>query len=250
MPEALAAAIAAPGLFWLVAAALAAGTLYGFAGFGAALLFMPVAARVTDPLTAVPSFALAALASVVTVLPGAWAACDRRASLWVAGVALLFLPLGVLVLRFGDPVALRWGVSAVVLLTLAALLAGWRYTFTPGVPAWMGVGAGVGFLGGSTGLNGPPLILFQLGGQDSAARTRANTIVPLTITTIAVLPVLVLQGALPFSTVVSGALLFPAYAVGTLVGRRLFDPDRAGLYRMVAYAVIAASALIGLPLFD
>lgn len=42
MPEALTAVLGQPALPWLCAAALAAGMVYGFAGFGAALVFMPI----------------------------------------------------------------------------------------------------------------------------------------------------------------------------------------------------------------
>jgi hypothetical protein len=40
------------------------------------------------------------------------------------------------------------------------------------------------------------------------------------------------------------------YGLGALLGRRLFDPARADLYRRVAYGIIAAAGLIGLPLWS
>ncbi|MEM9707453.1 MAG: sulfite exporter TauE/SafE family protein [Pseudomonadota bacterium] len=249
MLDALGAALALPALPWLGAAAFIAGAVYGFAGFGAALFFMPLAARLTDPLTAVAAFSLTALGSAFTVLPGAWAVCDRRASLWILAAAFLFLPLGILVLRFGDPVALRWAVSAIVLGTLGLMITGWRYRFTPGPGSWSFVGALMGFFGGSTGINGPPVILFNLAGKAKTAVIRANTIVPLTVSSFATLPLLILQGAAPARAVAAGALLLPVYAFGSWVGRRYFDPERASLYRSTAYVIIAASALSSLPLW-
>ena len=250
MPDLLAGAWATPGLAALILTALLAGVVYGFAGFGAALIFMPVAARIVDPVTAVAAFAVTSLGSILTVLPQAWADCDRRASVITLGAALALLPLGVWVLRTSDPTALRWGVSAVVIGTLAALVAGWRYTFSPGPRSWAAVGAGVGFLGGATGINGPVLILFQLGGQLSVARMRANTIVPLTLSSFALLPVMALQGAVTKATLALGLMLFVPYAVGGYAGRRLFDPKRAGIYRRIAYVIIAAAALVGLPVME
>jgi uncharacterized protein len=46
-----------------------------------------------------------------------------------------------------------------------------------------------------------------------------------------------------------GALLFLPYAVGTRAGAVLFDPERARLYRGVAYAIIGLAGVAGLPLF-
>ncbi len=250
MPEALLAALETPGLIYLILAGTAAAIVYGFAGFGSALVFTPVAIVFVDPVTAIAGFALSSLGSMISVLPGAWREADRRASLTILAAAIAFLPLGVLVLRITDPFYIRVSVSLLVAATLVLLMTGWRYEQKPGLKSWIAVGSGVGFLGGSTGLNGPLLILFQLGGQDAVARTRANTIVVLTLSGFAILPVMALQGVLTAERLWIGAILVPTYAVGGFIGRSLFDPDRAGLYRRVAYAIIGIAALVGLPIWE
>lgn len=250
MPDWIAAGLSQPGLPWMMALAALGGVVYGFAGFGPALIFMPVATTMVAPIVAVAALAVATLGSVFTVLPRAWRQADRRAALIMLAAALTALPFGVWVLRTGNPVALRWAVSVVVLVTLVALMAGWRYRQTPGVPAWLGVGGAVGFLGGSVGLNGPPMVLFQLGGQDSVERTRANTIVVLTLSGIAYAPMIALQGAFPPEALILGLAMAVPYGVGALLGRSLFDPARADLYRRVAYGIIGAAGLIGLPLWS
>lgn len=233
----------------LALVALVAGLVYGFAGFGAALIFMPVAVALIDPVVAVAAFAMASLGSILTVVPQAWGQADRRGTLYMLGAAVALEPLGVWFLRTSDPTVLRWAVSAVVIATLVALLSGWRYSRKPGVPAWLSVGAGVGFMGGSVGLNGPLLVLFQLGGPDEVARTRANTIIVLSLSSFALLPVMALQGAITRQTLVLGLILLPTYALGGYLGRRLFNPSRVGLYRGTAYAIIALAGLMGLPIW-
>ncbi|MGI1663609.1 sulfite exporter TauE/SafE family protein [Palleronia sp. KMU-117] len=250
MPDWALAGLTQPGLPWLMALAGLAGVVYGFAGFGSALIFMPLATIVVAPLLAVAAFAIASLSAIFTVLPQAWRASDRRATLTMLAAALAVLPLGVWVLRTGDPVMLRWAVSAVVLATLAALVTGWRYRQSPGVPAWLAVGGAVGFLGGSVGLNGPAMVLFQLGGSDSVDRTRANAIVVLTVSSAAYGPMIAAQGAFPPEALTFGLAMAAPYGLGALLGRRLFDPARAGLYRRVAYGIIGAAALLGLPLWS
>jgi uncharacterized membrane protein YfcA len=250
MPEWVMAGLSQPGLPWLMALAGLTGVVYGFSGFGSALIFMPLATMVVSPLLAVTAFAIATLSAIVTVLPEAWRRSDRRATLTMLAAALAALPLGVWVLRTGDAVALRWAVSAVVLLTLAALIAGWRYARPAGPPAWLAVGGAVGFLGGSVGMNGPAMVLFQLGGPDSVERTRANTIVVLTLSSAAYAPMIALQGAFPPEALTFGLAMAAPYGLGALLGRRLFDPARADLYRRVAYGIIGAAGLIGLPLWS
>ena len=249
MIESLTFATQTPGFPWLLLLSLAAGLVYGFAGFGAALIFMPVAIVFLAPPLAVAAFSLSSLGSVVTVLPQAWRDAHRKTVLIMLGAALIFTPLGLWVLRIVDPTIIRWAVSVLVFLTLAALIMGWRYKTQPGPKSWAAVGSGVGLVGGATGLNGPVVILFQLAGTDSIARTRANTIVVLTLSSLSYMPFMALQGALPVSAIPLGLLLVIPYALGGLIGRQLFDPNRATLYRRVAYVIIAAAGVLGLPIF-
>ncbi|WP_424964495.1 TSUP family transporter [Dinoroseobacter sp. S375] len=248
MPEMLEAGLATPGLFWLCGISALAGLIYGFAGFGAALIFMPLATIFIAPSLAVGAFSLSALSSVFTVVPGALRAADLKAAGTMLAAAVLATFPGVWVLNHSSGAVLQWAVSGVVIATLIALIAGLRYTRAPGPRTWLSVGTGVGFLGGATGLNGPVMVLFQLGGQDEAARSRANTIIVLTFSSLAFLPVMALQGAVPPSAVSLGLFLLIPYAIGTTVGRMLFTPARAGLYRVTAYVIIAAAAILGLPI--
>ncbi|MEO0498757.1 MAG: sulfite exporter TauE/SafE family protein, partial [Pseudomonadota bacterium] len=91
MPETLIAAFSAtlalPGLGWVLIVTVLAGVVYGFAGFGAALVFMPVATAFIPVETAIAAFAVSAIASLVTVVPRAWAAADKRAVVWMIAVA-------------------------------------------------------------------------------------------------------------------------------------------------------------------
>ena len=242
-------ALAEPGLGLVLAAALAAGLIYGFAGFGSALLFLPLATMVLAPATAVAAFSLASVGSVATVLPDAWARADRRATAVMIAAATATMPAGIWLLRALDPVAVRWGVSLLVLATLAAMMAGLRLRVGPGAGPRAAVGGLAGLVGGATGLLGPVVILVGLGSGQGAAVTRANIAAFLTVINLALLPQLALQGALETRALWLGALCLPVYTLGTLAGRALFDPAAERLHRRLAYGVVGASALVGLPLF-
>lgn len=196
MPEILAQVLAVPGLGWIIFASLIAGLVYGFAGFGAALFFMPVATIFIAPEFAVAAFSMSAIASAVTVMPSAVGECDKRATGILILSALVTAPIGIWILTNMDPTFIRWGVSIVVAVTLAALMAGWRYASAPHTLTRVAIGAATGVLGGATGLVGPIVIVFNLGSQDSITRMRANTMVFLTTISMLLLPLLAFQGAL------------------------------------------------------
>lgn len=249
MPEGLALAWSTPGLEWLLLAAGLAGAVYGFAGFGAALVFMPLASALIDPRLAIAAFAVSAGVSLVTVVPRAWAVAERRAVIELLVAACLTMPLGVWLLGVVDPGALRLAISLLVLATLAALMTGWRYSARPGRSARVAVGAGTGILGAATGLMGPLVILFNLGAGAPAAVTRANTLTFLTLVSILVLPQMAVQGLIGPEALWLGALLLVPYGLGGLLGQGLFRPGQETLYRGAAYAIVGVSGVLGLPIF-
>ncbi|MEP2784261.1 MAG: sulfite exporter TauE/SafE family protein [Pseudoruegeria sp.] len=238
-----------PGLGWVILITIIAGVVYGFAGFGAALVFMPVATAFLSVETAVAAFAVSALASLVTLVPRAWGEVDRKGVSLMILVASATLPLGLYVLRTNDVTTMRWAVLGVTTITLIALMSGWRYTARPSMGMRGVVAAATGLVGGATGLVGPVMILFQLSGQDSVTRSRANTLVLLTMTSLITVPMMIAQGMLTPEVVVLGLFLILPYGVGTRLGRAFFDPSKQGVYRYVAYGIIFFSILLGLPIY-
>lgn len=250
MPDGLAAVLALPELAPLALLSIFVGVVYGFAGFGSALIFIPVASALVPPAQAILIMALFGLGSILTVLPRAWAEAERPQVLMMLAAALLLLPGGTWLLKVADPAPIRWAISAVVALTLGALIAGWRYRADPSSGARLAVGGAAGLLGGATGLTGPAVILFYLSGPGSTAATRANTIVFLTLLGAAILPGLALQGLITPAGLWLGLLLVPLYMAGNYAGQAMFSPSRDRLYRRIAYGLIALALVAGLPLWS
>ena len=250
MPDIVLAALETAGLGWLVLTTIIAGVVYGFAGFGAALIFMPIAVIFVPPAVAIAAFAVSALASVFTVFPKALPLVDRRAVGVLIVSATLAASLGIWVLRVTDTTLIRWAVVVICGTTLAALIAGWRTAVAPTLRTRIGIGAATGFIGGLSGLLGPIMVLFQLAGRDAIATTRATTVVFLTVTSLLLLPLMYLQGVLTAAAVALGLILLVPYGIGALIGQALFRPDRERLYRAAAYTIIGAATLMGLPIWD
>ncbi len=250
MPEGLALALQTPGLVELIAITILAGLVYGFAGFGAALIYVPLASAVVPPSVAIPAFQLSALISLVTVVPPALGKIQIKPVATMIIGSLIGGPIGVWMLSVGQPQALRWGAVAIVSLTLLALILGWRYRTTPGWRTNGAMGLGAGAMGGATGLNGPLVVIFQLGGPNQADQIRANMLVFLTGSSMVLLPIMAFQGLLPPPTLWLGSLMLIPYGGGSLIGQALFTPGRQGIYRNVALVLIAVSVVMGLPVWD
>ncbi|MDK3020502.1 sulfite exporter TauE/SafE family protein [Pseudodonghicola flavimaris] len=249
MPEALSQALATPGLVWLALAAFVAGTVRGFAGFGTALVFMPVAALVLPPVWAIITVALMDAFGPMPNLPGALRQADRRDLLRMSLAALLGLPLGLWVLGVVAPEVFRFGVSFLALGMLLCLIAGVRYhgRFGPGLI--FGTGGLSGFLGGAAGLPGPPVILLYMASPHPAPVVRASTLTYLFLYNILLLALLGWQGMLNGVPIWLGLMLALPNVAGNVLGGVIFRPGLEKAYRAAAYTVIAGAAVTGLPVW-
>ena len=250
MHDLLVSVLATPGLIWLVVAIGAAGIVRGFTGFGTALIFVPVAGIFLEPQRVIAVITLTGIASITALVPRAWGQADRREVGVLAGAALVTVPLGLMFMEALDTSAVRWIVAGVAGATLAALVAGWRYTDRVKLPGMLAIGAVAGVIGGLTGLTGPVVILFYLAGQSAVQSVRANTILFLAALDIVIVANLLIRGAVRWETVLLAILLAVPYFITTLMGQSLFDPRHERLYRWAAYGVIALAVLSGLPIWE
>jgi len=162
----------------------------------------------------------------------------------------LGLPLGVYALTLVAPEVFRFGVSLSTMVLLVLLVSGVRYTRTLAPPMIVTTGGLGGFLAGSVGLAGPPVILLYMAAPHPASAIRANITLYLLLSDAAMLVVLAFFGELVLGAVGLGFLVAVPYLIGNVMGGRMFRPGAENTYRTVAYLVIAASAISGLPIFD
>lgn len=250
MPDTLAQAIATPGVAWLALAVIVAGLVRGFAGFGSAMIIMPVAASVLSPVEAILFMTAAELFGPLPNLPDALRnGAPREVGRLMFGV-LVGLPLGLWGLSMMSPAGFGWVVSGVVLTLLVLLLAGWRYHGPLGARLVVGAGALGGFMTGFAGIAGPPVILLYMASRRPAAAIRANFLLYLLGIDLLLFAMLAATGQVVWPVLWLGLLAGVPNVLGNIIGARLFDPAKERLFRAVAYIVIAASAILGLPLWN
>src|SRR3954471_16184989 len=158
-------------------AALLAGLVRGFSGFGSALVLSPSLSALYGPKIAVPVALVLELALAVPLVPRARRLVDWRRISLLCVAAALTVPLGARLLAVVDPHALRWAICALVFVAVALLAFGWNYEGRPHAAATAATGALSGLLGGSTGLSGPPVIFYELSGSAPTATVRASFMV-------------------------------------------------------------------------
>ena len=229
----------------LVAAALA-GAVRGFAGFGAAMILMPVFSALTGTLTAVPLMLVLDTSMTVPLVYRAVRRARWPEVLPLAAGAVVFMPLGIRLLVVTEPLVLRWGMSIFVLLAVLVLASGWRYRRAVPLPLAAVIGAAAGLASGLLGMSGPIIVLFWLAGQSDAAQARANIISYFALSA-AIGFVAHWQNDLLTARVFILALtLAPVYALSLFLGSRYFSRASEALYRRFAMALIALVAIASL----
>lgn len=243
-------ALSFEGLPILIFATLVAGIVRGFSGFGTAMVFIPLAALVVEPIHAVLIMMTFDLFGPMALLPRAWRDGEPK-DVGLLGIgAIIGLPFGVYILTQLDPIVFRWLVSLLALGLLILLVSGWRYRNPLNAIMTSVVGVISGFMCGVAALPGPPVILSYMSSPRRPQVIRGNTMMYLFVVDIMALIVFGLKGLLLLMPLVIGAILAVPYGIAGLIGQKIFNPEKEHIYRRVAYAMIAFSAVAGLPVWD
>ena len=233
-----------------LAIAALAGVVRGFSGFGSALIYVPLIAAIYEPRVATVSFVLMDYVCVAPYALRAVPQAQWRQVMPAFAASLLTVPLGTMLQSAADPVPLRWGMAAFVLVFVALLASGWRYPFKPSALAAACAGALSGFAGGAVQLAGPPVILYWLGSPSGANVIRSNLLVFLVMLGFTLVANYAWHGLMTAQPIALAVLLWPAYIVALAIGARWFRGASDVHYRRVAYVMVAAAALVSMPVFD
>jgi uncharacterized membrane protein YfcA len=231
-----------------VVAAMLAGAVRGFSGFGSALVLSPSLAALYGPRVAVPVALLLELPLAVPFVPPAARLVDWRRTGLLCVAAAVTVPVGARVLSQVDGDALRWAICALVLVAAALLGFGWRARRGPRPAATAATGALSGLLGGATGLSGPPVIFYELAGTAPIERMRASFIIFFSWIDVIAIASFAATGTLTERPLVLAVALVAPYLAAAGGGARLFGRASEASYRRLAVAILAAVAVVSLPI--
>ncbi|HWX83690.1 MAG TPA: sulfite exporter TauE/SafE family protein [Xanthobacteraceae bacterium] len=249
--SALFAAAVADHRFWIaLSIAILAGLVRGFSGFGSAQIYIPLIAAVYSPRIAAVSLLIIDTLGAAPFAVRAFAYCTWAEVLPMYIAAAVAVPIGTWALLVIDPVVLRWFIAFLVLSLVGVLASGWRYHGRPRLPVTAAVGLFSGFGSGAVQIAGPPVLIYWLGTTNKVITVRANFLVYFLLLGLTSCAVYFWQGLFTPESLALALLLAIPFFVATAAGAKYFHGSSDQLYRRIAYAIIAASALVSLPVFD
>jgi uncharacterized protein len=233
----------------LTLVSLAAGLSRGFSGFGAALIFVPLASTLVGPKLAVPILVMIDGVFASFLIPQALKLGDRRdVSLMFAG-AVIGVPLGTAVLAHYSPLTLRWMIVVMAMAMLALLVSGWKYRGKPVAAATVAVGAISGLFSGIAQVGGPPVVCYWMGTDTAHAKLRANIILFFAASSALSVTTYLWGGLLGPEAVKLSLFAGPAYGLGILGGNKMFPLATPTFFRTSSLVLIAFAVVMSLPVF-
>lgn len=227
-------------------AALLAGLVRGFTGFGSAMILTPALSALYGPAATVPLGLALELLVTVPLLPGAVKQVEWRRVAVLTLAASATVPLGAWLLLHLPATPMRIIISAVIICFVAILAFGWRYHGRPSMAATLATGAASGALNGASGMAGPPIIFYYLSGDTPSAQVRASLIVYFALIDIVAISALAAAGTIDSHTLERGLWLTPAFLGAAWLGARGFHRASEAFYRRVALIILTAIALASL----
>ncbi len=240
---------AAPHAISLCIIALVAGLARGFSGFGAALIFMPLASALVGAQVAAPLLLVIDLAFTSPMIRPAFAQVKLQQVALMALGAAVTVPLGSWLLAITDPLALRWMIAVLAISMLALLVSGWRYSGEPQPRYTVLVGCLSGLFTGIAQLGGPPVVAYLMGGKNAAAPMRAFFIVFFFATTLLSIASYALGQLFTGEVFRLAVIVGPGYGIGLFGGSLLFRFASEELFRRVCFLLIAAAVVVSLPVW-
>lgn len=223
-------------------ALLAAAILRSFAGFGFALVAVPLTSMALPPSRSVPVVFLLQL--IIGALDTArhYRSFDRS-FITMALVACATTPLGVYLLAIASPGMARLTIAVMMLCGVMLL---WRPRLLP-LHANHGFGAvagvGVGLCNGMAAMPGPPAIAYSLLTNMPADQARKSLMVLFFITALAGVPSAMAFGIADTATFALAAASMPVIILGSWIGEMLFRRYGTRTFRSVALLTLIGTAL-------
>lgn len=230
----------------VVLGSVVAGFVQGLAGFAFGLVAMGIWAWSLDPVLAGPLVVFGSLIGQLLATGTMWRMLNfRRALPFVLG-GIVGVPLGVLLLRYINPIAFKAGVGLLLVTWCPLMLFArdlphvrWGGQWADSAIGWIG-----GIMSGLGGLSGPaPILWSTLRGWDRHTQRSVFQVFNLCMQGLT-LAVYIASGTLPPAAWRLFAVMVPAMLIPTVAGFLLYRRVSDLVFRRVVLGLLTVSGAV------
>ncbi|WP_292623906.1 sulfite exporter TauE/SafE family protein [Novosphingobium sp. 17-62-19] len=224
-------------------AAFVAAFVRGLAGFGMAILLVPLIGLVISPGEAVVVSNMLGLLIGLVGARKVWNAGETSAGV-IGGTAMLLTPVGLLVLFATPPGLARVLIAGVAIAAFLLVLLPARPGHAPGTVETGLTGAAAGLLTGFAGMPGPPVVPYYLRRPIPREVARASMLTVFLLTSIASTVAALALGLASWRDALFALLLFGPVLAGNHLGSMAFGKVSDAAWRGFVGFLLAMSALM------
>lgn len=225
---------------------IAAGLVYGFAGFGSGYMLIPIFSLIYGPREAIGMVAITATLGAAGMMFKTARRTDWRQIGPICVLATLTTPFGVAILLSVEPELMRRVIGAVILILAVALLMGVSYRGTRNMITSSVAGVVVGLVHGAVGLGGLTASLYVFSSQQSAMIQRAGIVVISGIVSAVAVVVMTAHGTIDAIVAARSLLLMIPFGITVWFGTRVFRVTPGPVFRRIVLAFVMTLGIITL----
>ncbi len=234
-------------LAFAATAAFLAAFVRGLAGFGMAILLVPLLGLMVLPVEAVIVSNLLGLLIGLSGVRQTWATADHASALTIGGLAMIATPFGLALLHATDPAWARVLIALVAVLAFVLVLLPPRPDgHRPHTAEIAATGLAAGMLTGFAGMPGPPVVPFYLRQAIPAVSARASMLMVFLATSLASSVAGLAMGMAGSRHAVLALVLFGPIWIGNRLGGYAFGRVSDQAWRWLVAVLLAASGIAAL----
>ncbi|KUO50350.1 MAG: hypothetical protein APF76_11625 [Desulfitibacter sp. BRH_c19] len=226
-------------LMWGALAIVLAASTQALAGFGFVMMAAPFLIIIFDPKTAVGLTLILSFSSVIVLLYSFKKDVNWQLVKQLLKGSLIGLPLGLIVFYTITVDTLKALVSIAIVVISLLNLTNYEVNLDKSQEKWKVIVGGIsGFLSGSVGMSGPPVILLMNNLDMKKEEFRATILGYFAIMHPASFVPMILMGAIPLENIRYAIVLAPFILVGMFIGRQLFKKVSEELFKKIVLVLL------------
>lgn len=219
--------------------AIFASGMTAFAGFGGALVMVPLFTFLIGPVQAIALMAMCSAVALIHVIPGLLKLIRWSEILPLVAGLVISISISSSFLVRADVDFIRLCMGVFILLAAAVLILNLRYSGPRGTLPSFAVGVVTGVILGGTGVPaGPVMVIYFLAAPDTVQVQRANIMVSVWLLLLIMLVNLLGRDAVETRTMLSAALIAPASILGASLGQYLYKRAPVAGFKTFAHGLL------------
>ena len=220
-------------------AAIFASGMTAYAGFGGALVLVPLFTFMIGPVQAVSLMAICGALSLVHVAPRLFKVIRWQEVVPVVAGLVIATTLFSGFLVTADAAFVRLCMGVFILLAAAVLILDLRYTGPRGPLPSFAVGLVTGVVMGGVGVPaGPVMVIYFLAAPEPAPVQRANIMISVWLLMLVMLANMAGRDVIELKTLWSAAFIAPASMLGASLGQYLFKRAPVTWFKSFAHGLL------------